>query len=312
LTEPDEGYVLGALGTDAISPVIQGNLAQASRLIRFCGGRSLLSHSSLSSDQLALHIGTQRAPAIVDVRRNEEFDADPYLIPGSIRRDADAVATWGSALAGESVAVVCLDGRALSQGVAAWLRHNSIDAKSLEGGFETWHSGGNLLTRAAMIPPPDASGRTAWVTRERPKIDRIACPWLIQRFVDPEAAFLFVEPAQVAVVAEQFSATPFDIEGVFWSHRGDTCTFDTMLTEFGLKSDALARLATIVRGADTARLDLAPEASGFLALSLGLSRLFDNDLVQLQVGLTFYDAAYLWCRDAHEETHNWPTKTLKR
>jgi rhodanese-related sulfurtransferase len=272
----------------------------------FRGGRSLLSHSSVSPEHLACHIGTQRAPVIVDVRRHEDFDADPNLIPGSIRRDPDAVDAWGLSLAGRSVVVVCLDGRTACQGVAAWLRHEGIDAKSLEGGFRGWRSGGNLLTRAAMIPSPDASGRTVWVTRERPKIDRIACPWLIRRFVDPEEVFLFVEPAQVASVAEQFGATPFDIEGTYLSHRGDTCTFDTMLTEFGLKSDALARLATIVRGADTARLDLSPEASGFLALSLGLSRLFDDDLVQLQVGLTFYDAVYLWCRDAHEETHNWP------
>ncbi len=270
------------------------------------------SHSSLSPHHLALLIGTQRAPVIVDVRRNEDFDADPYLIPGSIRRDADAIDTWGPALAGKSVAVVSLDGRSACQGVAAWLRHKGIDAKSLEGSFETWRSGGNLLTRAAMMPSPDASGRTVWVTRERPKIDRIACPWLIQRFVDPEAVFLFVEPAQVASVAKQFSATPFDIEGVFWSHRGDTCTFDTMLTEFGLKSDALARLADIVRGADTARLDLAPEAPGFLAASLGLSQLFNDDLAQLEAGMTLYDAMYLWCRDASSETHNWPSKTVKR
>lgn len=264
------------------------------------------SHSSLSPEHLAPHIGTQRAPAVIDVRCNKEFDADPFLIPGSIRRDADTVETWGSALAGKAVVVVCRDGRTLSQGVAAWLRHKNIDANSLEGGFETWRSGGKLLTRAAMIPSPDASGRTVWVTRERPKIDRIACPWLIRRFVDPEAVFMFVEPAQVALVAEQFSATPFDIEGVFWSHRGETCTFDTMLTEFGLQSEALERLATIVRGADTARLELAPQAGGFLAASLGLSQLFDDDLAQLDAGMTLYDAMYLWCRDASEETHNWP------
>jgi hypothetical protein len=168
-----------------------------------------------------------------------------------------------------------------------------------------------LLTRAAASPPPDSSGRTIWVTRERPKIDRIACPWLIRRFVDPEAVFLFAEAQRVSGIADRFKATPFDIEGVFWSHRGDTCTFDTMLTEFGLKSEALDRLATIVRGADTARLELSPEAAGFLAFSLGLSRLFDDDLVQLQVGLTFYDAAYLWCRDASAETHNWPSKTAE-
>lgn len=270
-----------------------------------------MSHSSIAPEHLALHIGTQRAPAIVDVRSKEEFGADPYLIPGSVRRDASRVETWAPALVGKSVVVACLDGNENSQGVTAWLRHQGIHARALDGGFTGWRSSGALLTRAAASPPPDSSGRTIWVTRERPKIDRIACPWLIRRFVDPEAVFLFAEAQRVSGIADRFKATPFDIEGVFWSHRDDTCTFDAMLTEFALKSEALDRLATIVRGADTARLELSPEAAGFLAFSLGLSRLFDDDLVQLQVGLTFYDAAYLWCRDASAETHNWPSKTAE-
>ena len=121
-----------------------------------------------------------------------------------------------------------------------------------------------------------------WVTRSRPKVDRIACPWLIRRFVDPAAVFLFVAPTDVAGVAERFGATPFDVDGVFWSHRGDMCTFDTMVEEFGLASiDALTRLAVIVRGADTARPELAPQAAGLLAVSLGLSRMFSVDLEQL-------------------------------
>ena len=160
-----------------------------------------------------------------------------------------------------------------------------------------------------MIPTPEAEGCTVWVTRERPKIDRIACPWLVRRFIDPDAVFLFVAAAEVAAAAQRFNAVPFDIDGVFWSHRGETCTFDTMLAEFGLKSEALDRLAMIVRGADTARLDLAPQAPGFLAASLGLSQLFDDDLAQLEAGMTLYDAMYLWCRDASGETHNWPSKT---
>ena len=148
-----------------------------------------------------------------------------------------------------------------------------------------------------------------WVTRERPKIDRIACPWLIRRFIDPNAVFLFVAAPEASAVAERLGATPFDIEGIFWSHRGETCTFDTILTEFGLQNAALDRLAAIVRGADTARPDLAPQAPGLLAISLGLSRLIDDDLKQLEAGLLIYDALYLWCRDAAEETHNWPSKT---
>ena len=148
------------------------------------------------------------------------------------------------------------------------------------------------------------------MTRARPKVDRIACPWLIRRFVDPGAVFLFVAPAEVPAVAERFNATPFDIDGVFWSHRGETCTFDTMLREFGLTSAPLQQLAAIVRGADTARLDLAPQSAGLLAASLGYSRMFRDDLQQLDAAMALYDAFYRWCRDATEETHNWPsTKT---
>jgi len=118
--------------------------------------------------------------------------------------------------------------------------------------------------------------------------------------------FLFVAPSEVAAVADRFGASPFDIEGVFWSHRGELCTFDVMVEEFGLASEPLARLATIVRGADTARPDLAPEAAGLLAASLGLSRMYRQDLAQLDAAMSLYDAFYRWARDATAETHNWP------
>lgn len=137
------------------------------------------------------------------------------------------------------------------------------------------------MVPAARIPPRDAEGRTVWVTRQRPKIDRVACPWLIRRFVDHDALFLYVAPSEVAMVAERFDATPFDVEGVFWSHRGERCSFDTMLEEFGLETEALTRLAIIVRGADTNRHDLAPQAAGLLAASVGLSRMYRDDLEQV-------------------------------
>ena len=193
-------------------------------------------------------------------------------------------------------------------GVAAWLRNEGFPAESLEGGYVAWIGSGLPAVPADKLPPRDAKGRTVWVTRERPKIDRIACPWLIRRFVDPNAVFLFVAPAEVPAVAERFSATPFDVENVFWSHRGELCTFDVMVEEFGLATEPLRRLARIVRGADTARLDLEPEAPGLLAASLGLSRMFADDLEQLKAGLTLYDAFYRWCRDATGETHNWPNR----
>jgi hypothetical protein len=161
----------------------------------------------------------------------------------------------------------------------------------------------------AKLPIRDPQGRTVWVTRSRPKVDRIACPWLIRRFVDPGAVFLFVAPSEVMGVAERFGATPFDIEGegIVWSHRGELCTFDVMIEELGLATGPLLRLATVVRGADTARPDLAPEAPGLLAASLGLSRMYADDLAQLEAGMGLYDAFYRWCRDATDETHNWPT-----
>jgi rhodanese-related sulfurtransferase len=269
----------------------------------------LASLTSISVDTLARSVGTSRAPALLDVRADESFLADPRLVPGSIRCDPLHIASCIEDLTDRPVVAICQHGGSLSQGTAARLRCDSITAKYLSGGFEAWRDAGHLLTRTQPIPSRDAQGHTSWVTRERPKIDRIACPWLIRRFVDPKAVFLYVAPIEVSAVAEQFGATPFDIEGVFWSHRGDTCTFDTMLTEFGLQSPALDQLSAIVRGADTARLDLAPQASGFLAASLGLSQLFDDDLAQLEAGLTLYDAMYLWCRDAATETHNWPSKS---
>ena len=193
-----------------------------------------------------------------------------------------------------------------------------MPAEALEGGVAGWAAAGLPMVPRGVLPPRDAQGRTVWVTRARPKVDRIACPWLIRRFVDPDALFLFVPPADVAGVAERFQAAPFDIEGdgVFWSHRGELCTFDTMVAEFGLgEVQALQRLAVIVRGADTARPDLAPQAAGLLAVSLGLSRMYADDLAQLDAGMLVYDALYRWCRDAVDETHDWvshqPRQTVR-
>ena len=263
--------------------------------------------NTISTDKLARLIGTPKCPALVDVCLDEDFEAAPQLIPGSVRRRHDQVSDWAAEFAGRSAIVVCQKGLKLSQGAAAWLRHEGVPADSLEGGVEAWARAGLPMVQADRLPPPEAHGRTVWVTRSRPKIDRIACPWLIRRFVDPAAVFLFVAPSEVAAVGERFGATPFDVEGVFWSHRGDRCTFDTMIEEFGIATEPLRRLALIVRGADTARLDLAPEAPGLLAASLGLSRMYADDLAQLDAGLALYDAFYRWCRDATDETHNWPS-----
>jgi hypothetical protein len=217
----------------------------------------------------------------------------------------------GKIFAGRSAIVICRKGQKLSEGVAAWLRNEGAAAETLDGGFEAWKAAKLPLVPVAKQPPRDALGRTVWVTRSRPKIDRIACPWLIRRFVDPKAVFLFVAPLEVKAVGERFGAVPFDIENVFWSHRGDLCTFDVMIEEFGLSTPPLDRLATMVRAADTGRPELSPEAPGLMAASLGLSRMFDDDLAQLDAGMLVYDAFYRWCRDATGETHNWPTSKGK-
>ncbi|MDX2205124.1 MAG: chromate resistance protein [Hyphomicrobiaceae bacterium] len=268
------------------------------------------SPTDITVTQLSKLVGLAVAPLVVDVRIASDFEADPRLLPGSLRRDFATVATWGRELSGKSIVVTCQKGLKLSQGVAAWLRHEGIAAESLEGGFEAWKEARQPLVRTDKLGERDAQGRTVWVTRARPKIDRIACPWLIRRFVDPNAVFLFVAPSEVLAVADRFKAIPFDIEGVFWSHRGDRCTFDTLLDELGLDTKPLRQLAAIVRGADTARPDLAPEAAGLLAISLGYSRNYRDDLAQLAAAMDVYDALYRWCRDATDETHNWPAKSV--
>jgi len=264
--------------------------------------------ASIAPDKLSRLVGTPRCPLLIDVRIDEDFAADPRLIPGSLRRSHEHVDAWGAAFVGRNAVVICQHGRKLSEGVAAWLRHGGTVAEVLDGGFAAWADANLPMVKAAAIPSHDARDCTVWVTRGRPKIDRLACPWLIRRFVDPHAVFLFVTPAEVDAVAERFAATPFDIEGTFWSQRGELCTFDVMLDEFGLATGPLLRLATIVRGADTARLELAPEAAGLLAVSLGLSRMYPDDLAQLEAALGVYDAFYRWCRDAVDEGHDWPPR----
>lgn len=268
------------------------------------------SFNTISVEKLARLVGTPKCPVLIDVRTEEDFESDPRLIPGSIRRPFGTVSDWAHEFTGRSVIVICQKGLKLSHGVAAWLRHAGIPADSLEGGTLAWVQADLPMVPVAKIPPRDPQEQTLWVTRSRPKIDRIACPWLIRRFVDPNAVFLFVPTSEVAGVVARFEATPFDIEGdnIFWSHRGELCTFDVMVEEFGLGTEPLRRLAMIVRGADTARLDLAPESPGLLAASLGLSRMYSDDLAQLEAGLLLYDAFYRWCRDATDETHNWPSK----
>jgi hypothetical protein len=145
-----------------------------------------------------------------------------------------------------------------------------------------------------------------WITRERPKIDRIACPWLILRFIDLEAEFLYVPSRDVMLIAEETGAIPYDIPNVELTHEGELCSFDAFLKKYSLNDPALQQLAVIVRGADTSRLDLSSQSAGLYALSLGLSHNFANDHEMLKHGLVMYDALYAWCQSCQEETHQWP------
>jgi rhodanese-related sulfurtransferase len=262
----------------------------------------MASLNAIPADKLLRLVGTTAAPLIVDIRVGAA-----ELLPASVQRSADGVAAWAVALPERPVVVACDNGGELSAGVAAQLRCEGVDAEILDGGFAAWCAAGGPTIAAATLPRRDAEGRTLWVTRARPKVDRIACPWLIRRFVDPQALILYVTPGEVAGVAVRFGGAPFDVEGAEWSDRDGQCTFDALVRDLGLGGfPALPRLAEIVRGADTGQLALTSQSAGLLAVSLGLSRMHSDDLEQLEDGMMLYDALYRWCRDAVDETHDPP------
>ena len=261
---------------------------------------------TISAQQLYAHLGTAAAPVVVNARKHDAFDPDDRLIVGAVPYDIDTDAGWPRSLpAGQPVVVYCAHGAEFSQTTAAELQRAGIDAAYLDGGIAAWRAQ-NLPTRKKVSTPTNK-----WVTRERPKIDRIACPWLIRRFIDPGAEFLYVPTPEVLAVAGKTDAVPYDIEGVQFAHEGERCSFDTLLRIFDIQDRALDQLAAIVRGADTSRHDLAPQCGGLFAISLGLSANFPNDHEMLAHGMVMYDALYTWCRSLQHETHNWPAKTAK-
>jgi rhodanese-related sulfurtransferase len=257
--------------------------------------------ASITASQLKSELAGKQQPLVIDVRRPPAFRAAGDMIAGALRRDPGAVAEWSRTLPRASnVVVYCVHGHEVSQNAAQALNERGIAAHFLEGGLEEgWKAGGGALDRKP------AGAATRWVTRERPKIDRIACPWLVARFVDPGAEFLYVPPKQVLAAAKEREAIPYDVPDVHFSHDGDLCSFDAFIKHYRLHDPALAQLALIVRGADTARLELAPQAAGLAAISLGLSRLFEDDQEMLRHGMVVYDALYRWCKEGQDETHTW-------
>jgi rhodanese-related sulfurtransferase len=236
-------------------------------------------------------LGAATAPVVVDLRSTEQISAAGRLIPGAIRRRAADLQDWAIALPrAREIVVLDLSGGEQSRAAVEALRRQGLPAVGLDGGFAAWRAL-RLPTRRVV-----AGSEDKWVTRERPKIDRIACPWLIRRFINPDAAFIYVPASRVRAVAAETGATPYDIEGAEFGHAGERCSFDAILRVYDLEIAPLNRLATIVRGADTSRHDLAEQCGGLVAISLGLSANFSNDHAMLEQGMVIYDALYSWCR----------------
>jgi hypothetical protein len=281
----------------------------------------------ISPAQFNAMLGRATAPLVLDVRREARFAESPRLLAGAVRCAPEDVAALIASMSPRSVAVYCVYGHNVSEDAAAELRVAGWEAWQIAGGLE----GGEPQVDAAddialwrAVPPlsltkrPDwgVTGERAsrWITRERPKIDRIACPWLIRRFIDPRAEFFYVPTAQVFDEAARLQAVAYDIPGAPVSHDGERCSFDALLQGFDLHNPALDLLATIVRGADTDQLGLAPQSAGLLALSLGLSRVHaSDDLAMLEAAMPMYDALYAWCCDrvrAQDEPHSWKPDTM--
>jgi len=266
---------------------------------------------SISAKDLWNAIATRDATQLVDVRRRDAYEQSPHLLPAALWRDAGHTQVWSDNFdRARPIVAACKAGHEMSQTAVAQLRADGFDARVLEGGYEAWAKAGLPFVAKAELDRLTPKRPGVWVTRRRPKIDRIACPWLIQRFLDPEARILFVDPSEVVNVARESGGVPFDIKDIELSHVDERCSFDTMLKLFGLEGEpSLAHLALIVRGADTARPDIAAEAAGLHAISLGLSALAgDDDHGLLERGFMVYDALFAWLRFAAEERHNWPAK----
>jgi rhodanese-related sulfurtransferase len=263
----------------------------------------------ISPAVLAARLGRADAPLVLDVRRAPAFAAASSLLPGALRVAPDDTAALRLLPRDRTIVAYCVHGHEVSQGVARALATAGCDAAFLEGGIAGWGEAGlPVMAKAPALGIPAAPGAaTRWVTRERPKIDRIACPWLVRRFIDPLAEFLYVPAGEVREVADRERAIPYDVPEVRISHRGpegERCSFDTLLAECGLDDPCLKELAHIVRGADTGKPALTPQSAGLLAISLGLSVTHPDDHAMLQQGMVIYDALYAWIRSARAEVHN--------
>jgi rhodanese-related sulfurtransferase len=268
-----------------------------------------VSHS-ISASLLAKKLGHSDSPLICDVRRAAAFDQSTKLIAGALRLAPELIDSAHTHLPRDrSVVVYCVHGHEVSQNASAQLRALHVNAVFLEGGIAEWEALGlaTMVKNSTLGVAATPGKPSRWVTRERPKIDRIACPWLIRRFIDPCAQFLYVPSNEVLAIAATQGATPYDVPEVLISHRGpegERCSFDALIDECGLDDPCLLQLAKIVRGADTGRPELSDQSAGLLAISLGLSHNFSDDHAMLEQGMVIYDALYAWIKSAQGEVHN--------
>jgi rhodanese-related sulfurtransferase len=263
--------------------------------------------SFISATQLFKTLGSAAAPLLLDVRALPAFQADSRMLAGATWRDPATVADWRKYMpVHRDIVVYCVRGHEISKNTCAALREIGLRVYSLEGGAEAWKSAGlpTIEKHAQLRIPAGVNAPTKWVTRERPKIDRIACPWLIRRFIDPTAEFIYVPTKDVLLVSETQNAIAYDVPNVQFTHRGDECSFDALMADFKLNDPVLTDLAVIVRGADTGQPNLTPQSAGLLAISLGLSELYRNDHDMLAHGMVMYDALYAWLKSARAEIHN--------
>lgn len=282
---------------------------------------------SVSPAAFNARFGRADTPLVLDVRRQPRFDESPRLLACAQRCVPEDVAAFAASHAPREVLVYCVYGHNVSEDAVTALQAAGWKAHRVAGGIEGGQDGADDAQAIAQWrerPPLSFAKRadwgvtgeqpSRWITRERPKIDRIACPWLIRRFIDPRAEFFYVPTSQVLAQAKERGAVAYDIPGAPVSHVGALCSFDALLLGFDLHDAALDLLATIVRGADTDRLDLSPQSAGLLAFSLGLSRLHaQDDHAMLEAAMPLYDALYAWCRDrvaVQDEAHNWKPETM--
>lgn len=252
--------------------------------------------SSISPSDFVARLGSPDAPLVLDVRRDERFDEAARITPAAQRCAPQDIARFAKEHAPREVIVYCVHGLEVGKQAAEELRAAGWNARWLAGGIDGMVDDG--LPTIRKRPDLGVTGvrPSRWITRARPKIDRIACPWLIRRFIDASAEFFYVPNDQVFAEAKRLEAVPYDIAGATIDHDGERCSFDALIASFDLHDTALDRLARIVRGADTDRHELAPQCAGLLAVSRGMSLMYEDDHAMLEATMPVYDALYAWCR----------------